>query len=190
MIATVDTLGGYPIEIFAGNYYDEGGFGRGGAKDGVLLVIAMSEREWYILTNGSAHTAITDLEVDNIGNRISSYLTSGDYSQAFTLFADECEYEINGELNGFPFKLGRNLLIAVAIGLVIAFIVTGIWRAQLKSVRLQSNATTYKKSGSMQVDLSRDLYLYSTVARRAKPQNNSSSRSGGGSSRGGGGGSF
>ena len=61
-------------------------------------------------------------------------------------------------------------------------------KGQLKSVKKQVAATEYTKKGSMQVNLSNDFFLYSTVNRRKKQQNNSSSSSG--SSRNVGGGKF
>ena len=189
VIATVESLEGATVENYAGLLYDSYGYGFGEKKDGVLLLVAMEERKWHILTNGLGNTAITDSEAESIGDAFSSYLTAKDYVNGFNVFIDKCEYQINGEINGFPFPLGRNLLIALAVGFILAFIVTGSWKSKLKSVRNQKNATVYTKEGSMNITVANDFYLYSTVTRKAKPEK-SSSGSSGGSSRGGASGSF
>ena len=73
------------------------------------------------------------------------------------------------------------------VGLVLALIVTSVLKGQLKSVRKQDQANSYVRSGSMQVTLSRDIYLYRHVSRTKRESSNSSgSRSGGSRSVGGG----
>ena len=70
------------------------------------------------------------------------------------------------------FNIGRSLLIAFIVGLVISLIITGIMRSKMKSVRYERAASNYIKQGSMNVLRSRDIYLYSTVTKIPKPQNN------------------
>lgn len=188
VIVTTLTLEGKTPEKYANRYYDEHNYGQGDDRDGVLLLVSMEDRDWYILTNGLGADAVNGSEIEDIGNEVASCLGDADYGEAFDIFVDACTYEIDGEINGFPFRLGKNLLIALAVGLVIALIVTGVMRAQLKSVRKQLAATEYTKQGSMQVTASYDLFLYRTVDRRKKETSKSSSS--GGSSRGGGGGKF
>ena len=76
--------------------------------------------------------------------------------------------------------------IAVIIGLIIALLVTSSMKSKLKSVRYQANARDYIRSGSFNLKHSRDLYLYSTVTRVARPKSNSGGSRSGGGSRGGG----
>ena len=47
-----------------------------------------------------------------------------------------------------PFNAVKCLLISMAMGLVIALIVTGSMKAKLKSVRMQSAAASYVKSNN------------------------------------------
>lgn len=187
VIVTVETVGDYTADEFVEDFYDENNYGYGENRDGVLLLVAMEERDYRILSNGLGADAVSSGDIKDIGNTISSYLTDGDYADAFNLFIDECEYEINGEINGFPFKFTRNLVISLVIGLVVALIVTGSMKSQLKSVKRQPAATEYTKPGSMQVTYSKDFFLYRIVDRQKK-ENNSSGSSG--SSRNVGGGKF
>lgn len=64
------------------------------------------------------------------------------------------------------------ILVCLVIGIVAAFIVTGVMKAQLKTVRWQNQAGSYVVAGSFSLTQSSDLYLYRNVSRRAKPKNN------------------
>ena len=78
------------------------------------------------------------------------------------------------------------LIPGIVIGVIVAFVLKG----QLKTVRKQSQANAYVKSGSMQVTTRSDLYLYRNISRVRKQNNSSSGSRSGGSSRSVGGGSF
>lgn len=119
-----------------------------------------------------------------MGDQIVEELSAGEYMEAFMEFVSLCQYEIDGERNGFPFNFGLSLLISLVIGFAVAFIATGVMRSQLKSVRSQTGAREYTKPGSMQLTRSTDLFLYRTLDRTRKPQQTSSgSRGGGGGGR-------
>ena len=189
-IATVNSTEGYKVDWYVELYYDEYGFGIGPDRDGVLLLISMEERDYRILSNGFAADAITMDDIDRISNSIVEELSDGDYADAFEEFIGLCAYEVNGEINGFPFDAGTSLLVSVIIGLAVALIATGIMAAQLRSVKRRTEAGEYMAPGSMNVIHSSDLFLYRTVSRRHKPQQSSGSRSGGGGGRNVGGGKF
>ena len=187
IVATVASAGGKDPDDLVNEVYDSMGFGFGPLRDGVLLLVCMDPREYRILSNGYAGNAIDPGVIDTIGDDIVSDLSDGDYADAFAIFADKCGYYLNGYLNGFPFRTGRNLVISLVVGLLLALIVTSVLKGQLKSVRKQHAAHVYVRSGSMQVTLSRDIYLYRHVSRTKRESGNSSgSRSGGSRSVGGG----
>lgn len=187
-VVTLSSMDGGDIDEFLEYLYDESGFGYGENHDGVLLVVCMDPREYRILSNGFAGEAITSGDIDAIGEAFQSDLRGGNYADAFDTFADKCEYYLDGHINGFPFNTGKNLLICLGIGLVVALIVTGIWKGQLKSVRKQSAANAYVKAGTMQITQSGDFFMYRNVTKTQKQSSSSSGSSG--SSRSTGGGSF
>lgn len=189
VVATIDALEGGDVDSYIEYVYDSLQLGYGSTRDGVLLLVCMDPREYRILTNGMANDAIGSGGIDSIGDYIVSDLSDGDYADAFNTFADECEYYLNGYINGFPFDAGATLLTAVIIGLVVGVIVALVLKGQLKSVRQQNQANVYVKPGSMQLTISNDLFLYRTVDRRKKESSSGSSGSSG-SSRSVGGGSF
>ena len=187
-VVTLSSMDGGDIDEFLEYLYDESGFGYGENHDGVLLVVCMDPREYRILSNGFAGEAITSGDIDAIGEAFKSDLSDGNYADAFDTFADKCEYYLDGHINGFPFNTGKNLLICLGIGLVVALIVTGIWKGQLKSVRKQSAANSYVKAATMQITQSGDFFMYRNVTKTQKQSSSSSGSSG--SSRSTGGGSF
>lgn len=187
-IVTLSSMEGADIDRFVEYLYDEAELGYGENKDGVLLLLSMDPREFRILSNGFAASAITLSDIESITDYITPDLSEGYYADAFNAFADECEYYLNGYINGFPFEFGTNLLIALVVGLIAAFIGTLILKGQLKSVRRQNEANVYVKPGSMQITQAGDFFMYRTITTTVRQQNNSSS--GSGSSRNVGGGKF
>ncbi len=186
IIATFPTTNGENADYFAKDYYDECGFGRGDMNSAVFLFIAMEdevgERTYIITTNGFATDAISENELYEIEDSVASHLTDGSYALAADAFIDGCEYQINGEINGFPFDYGMSIIISLVIGIAVAFIVTGIWKSQLNSAVMQRGAANYTKEGSLNITAARDLFLYRTVTRTKKPES-----SGGSGGRGSGG---
>ena len=191
VVLAVESVGDKTPEEYADDYYDYNGYGYGSNYDGLLLLVSMEERDWYISTCGEAINAFTDSNIETIGSLIADDLGDENYYSAFSTFADQCEYYIDGHINGFPFDFGMNLVISIVVGLIVAAIATSVMKGKLKSVRFQNQAANYVKAGSMNVTLSRDFFLYRTVTRTAKPKESSSTHtSSSGRTHGGGGGKF
>lgn len=204
VVVTADTLDGKSPMDYADDFYDYNGYGFGSEFDGVLLLVSMEDRDWWISTCGYGITAFTDAGIDYIGEQIVPDLSNGYYADAFERYAELCDEFVTMARNGSPydvhnlpkepFDFGFSLMISLLVGFAFAFIATGVMRAQLKSVRSQYNAAEYVKAGSMNIRESRDLFLYRDVKRREKPKDNgggsSTHRSSSGRSHGGGGGKF
>lgn len=79
-------------------------------------------------------------------------------------------------LTGAPttdFDWVKAIIIALAIGLLAAFITAMSLKGQLTSVYKNDSAADYTKSGSFKVETKRDTFLYSKTEKEAKPQSNS-----------------
>lgn len=187
IVATLPSMQDGDIDEFVEYLYDRMELGYGTDRSGVLLLVCMDPREYRILSNGRAADAITPGRIDSIGSAIVPDLSGGDYADAFETFADRCAYYLEGELVGFPFPVLQNLLIALAVGLTAGLITVLIMRSQLKSVHRKVEANSYVRRNSLNLTLSRDIFLYRNVS-RTRRETESSSRSG--SSRNIGGGSF
>ena len=92
----------------------------------------------------------------------------------------------------------KKILLALGIGLVLAWVVVSVMKSQLRSVAFQENAASYVREGSMNLTNSRELFLYRDVQRTEHVEEKDSDSSGGssthtsssGTTHGGGGGSF
>ena len=199
VIVAVDSIDGKSPMDFADDYYDYNGY----RTDGILLLVSMDDSDWWVSTTGYGITAITDAGLDYMSDRFVPYLSDGEFAQAFEKFADLCDEFITQAKTGDPydshnlpkepFSLVTNLLIALGIGLVAAWIVTGSMKAKLKTVRQQAKADDYMTPGSLHLTYSRDLFLYTHLDRREKPKSDSGSSthtSSSGTTHGGGGGKF
>lgn len=212
VILTVGSIvDGTSVRSFADDYFDYNGYGIGNDADGILLLISMEERDWYISTSGSAIRAFTDYGIEYIGEQITDGLGSGDYKEAFDKFVSLCDAFLEQAATGDPYDVENAfkepktlsdyifyLFISVAIGAVIAFIITSSMKSKLKTILPQRSAHAYIKEDGVRLTNSKDLYLYSTVSRTAKPKDTNGGGRGGssthtsssGRSHGGGGGKF
>ena len=199
VIVTINTLGGKSPMAYADDYYDYNGY----AADGVLLLVSMEDRDWWISTSGYGITAFTDAGIEYIGEQITPLLSDEDYAGAFQLFAEKCDEFITQARTGEPYdshNLPKEpyspvfwLIASLIVGFVIALIATGIMRGKLKSVRSKYEAADYVRPGSMKVTQANEFFLYRDVSRTPRPKSTSGSGthiSSSGRSHGGGGGKF
>lgn len=196
VVVTTDSLDGKTPRDFADDFFDQNGFGTGEERSGVLLMVCMSTRDWYISTSGTGMTAVTAAGREYIAKQFLGDLGGGFYADAFTTFANECDDLFARAAQGDPYDdadtvtggtsddydnydddfvfdgtaVAINLLIALVIAFVIALIVTGVMRAKLKTVRRQAAADSYVKAGSLNITESSDLFLYSHLDRRERPK--------------------
>lgn len=203
VIVTADTLNGKTPRAYADDYFDYNGYGLGDDRDGILLLVSMEDRDWYISTSGYGIRVFTDAGIEYIGDRIVPDLSDGEYADAFETFIGLCDdfitqakagntYDVHN-LPKEPFSVGTSLIVALVVGAVAALIAMLILKGQLKSVKAQHAASDYIRQGSMRLTDSSEFFLYHTVSKVAKPKDNGGSGthfSSSGRSHGGGGGKF
>lgn len=201
VIVTESTIGNQSPMEYADDFFDQHDY----SSSGILLLLSMEDRDWWISTAGYGIVVVTDVGVDYLGECMVEDLSDGNYAKAFTAYLDGCEMLLEMAKNGTPYDVDTmpkepfnvlgNLLVALGIGLVLAFTVTAVMRGSLKSVRSQPAASDYQRPGSMQVTHARELFLYRTVDRHEKPKDedrggSSTHVSSSGTTHGGGGGKF
>lgn len=203
MIKTTDDLEGMSVKNYADAYYEEWHDDK--EEDGILLVVSMDTREYFILTSGSCIYSFTDAGLDYIEARIVPDMSDGDYKAAFLEFAELCDDFLVQAASGRPydgshmpkepFNVGLSLLIAIGVGLAAGGIGLLILFGNLKSVHQQHGAADYTVPNSFRLNTQRDIFLYRKVRREEKPDDDekrgSSTFTGGsGDTRGGSGGTF
>ena len=210
VIATIESLESVDytsMEEYADDLYDFCQFGYGADRDGVLLLVSVGDRKWHISTCGYGITAFTDAGIQYLGEQMTPDMADGDYAAAFRTFVQWSDAYIDAARSGRPYdvkNLPREplspmyLVLAVGIGLVLAWVVVHVMKSQLRSVAFQENAASYVREGSMNLTNSRELFLYRDVHRTERVEEKDSDSSGGssthtsssGTTHGGGGGSF
>ncbi len=95
-----DLNGYYDVSDFADDYYDNGKYGYGADCDGILFVISMEERDWYISTCGYGIELFSDYCIQNIGNAVVPFLSSGSYYNAFDTFISLCDERLTEAASG------------------------------------------------------------------------------------------
>lgn len=193
-IVVEESIDGREIRDYADDFFDDYDYGMGEHHSGILLLVTMSEREWWMTTTGDAIDIFTDARQEEISERFVSYLSDEEYYEGFVEFADLCENTIVQAQTEAEDDLLGSMIIAVGIGFVLSLIITGVMRCGMKSVRFKPDAADYLQKGSVHLNRSHDMFLYRQVTKSAKSENNSSSSSthvsSSGRKHGGSGGSF
>ena len=205
VLLTVDSLDGKTAQNYADAYYDDHGYGYGENGSGILFLLAMEEREWYISTCGDAIYALTDYGIQQIGESVVMYFSDGDYEAGFHAFLTMLPDYLNAYETGSPVdgqadysgdyyhserdsvvyyeeEYSPSIFLSVVIGAVTALVVILIMRATMNTRRKQYGASSYMKAGSFHLRRHQDIFLYSNVSKVRRQQNNSSHGGGVGSS--------
>lgn len=219
VIVTVDDLAGKTVQQYADDYYDENPYGYGDDYTGILLLLSMGTREWYMSTCGEARYIFTDYGLEVLGDTLAPYLSDGAYYEAFDLWLDQivnfCDAYYGGSpVDGFvqpdayypesgddilyyPGESKPNHFLSLVIGVITALVAVLIMRSRMNTAKRQAHAVDYLKKDSYQLRTCRDLFLYSRVTKTRRQENNgnrgggsSVHRSSGGRSHGGRGGRF
>lgn len=187
----------------ADDIYDYNGFGQGDDKSGLLLYVNMETRDYWITTTGYCIYAFTDAGIDYIGDEISSYMSDGDFYDAYLMFASLSDEFLTQAENGEPYDTNNLpkapypaaliILISIGVGLIGGLIYVLILKGKMNSVAPVNTARDYVVPGSMNITHSREFFLYRTISKVPKPKDNGGSSTHVGSSgmsHGGGGGKF
>lgn len=175
VIVTTESLEGKTAEVYADDFFDENGYGVGPDYSGILFLLSMDERKWAIFTCGYGIFAFTDDGQEYIMEKCLSYLSDGEFYEAFTRFSDLCDEFLKEARGGKPYDKGHmpfafppviTIPLAVLLGAVIALLITLSMKMQLKPVARQKGAKAYEKSGSLKLTNSREIFLYSHVSRQ------------------------
>lgn len=204
IVCVLDTdADSYTPTSYADDYYDYNGF----RNNGIAFAVFTETRKWAISTKGSAITTFTDKGQADIISDIKSYMSDGEYYEAFYAFADKCdeylqyendngEAKTNGSSGIDPIDIAIAVIISVVIGCIVGFTGSGMMKSKLNSVKFQSGAANYVVPNSFNLTNAQDVYLYSTVTKTRRDSDSSGSSgssthsSSSGSTHGGSSGSF
>ena len=198
VILTVGSTYGKNIRDFADDFYDENGYGIGSDYSGVLFMLAMDTREWYISTCGDGIYAVTDYGVQELFSSVAGLLSYDDYYSAFDRYLDELTLyyaafvqgdPMDGYIGGYdgpgtyepdysgdiiyyekpPRSTGSILFVSLLIGVIVGGITLLIMRCGMKTAKRQNGAAHYLKN-DVRITKAHHHYLYSRTTRTAKSE--------------------
>lgn len=201
VILTADRLDGKRPQDYADDYYDTQGYG----DSGILFLLAMEEREWYISTCGDAIYALTDYGIQELGETVVPYLSEGEYYEGFDAYLNALPDYLEAYRDGAPVdgyadnsgdyyhgdredvvyyqrETSPSLLLSLVLGVAAGAVTVLIMRACMNTKRKQHSASDYLKPGSFHMRTHQDMFLYSNVSKVRRQENNNNHHGGGGSS--------
>ena len=168
--------------------------GEGEDRDGVILLMSMSDRKYATFFYGpKAEYAFDAYGQELMEEEFLDDFRDDDWYDGFEDYLEVCDEYLARAEAGDPVRrddssaggsdgsgIGTTILVCLGISAVIAMIVCLILRGKMKSVRKGTHADAYV-AGSMNLTASRDQYTHTTET-RTKIEHESSDSGGGGSS--------
>ena len=194
-----DRISAYDAQAAADDIYDYNGYGYGENYDGILFYIADYERKYHFSVCGSGETIFNENGLKYLEKIVVPFLKEDNYYAAVKSYADHTEELLEMAAEGKPFNKRQHsmkyILCVVAgallLPLILAYFMMHKKLCAMKTAVKEDNAANYMKPNSMNLDFSRDIFLYSTVTKTEKPKSDSGSHtSSSGRSHGRRGGSF
>lgn len=160
----------------------------GASEDTIILTLAMEERQYDILAHGYGNTAFTDYGKDVMAERFLDDFADDDWYWGFNDYLDTCDEFLEMAVNGEPFDVGSEgdsfganlfgVLIATIVSCIIALVVCLIFKAQMKTARLATEAHYYQKE--LNLTNHYDRFSHRDIRRVYNPpQDNDNNSSGG-----------
>ena len=170
----------------------------GGANGGIVLLLAMESRDWYISTDNAMRMRITDDEgIPYVGDQFLWQLKKNDYAGAFESYVNAVDTLLTYyEQQGKPYNPSDEfsfpaLMFAVIASCVIGWLVRAGLISSMSNVTHATEAGTYLERDSVNITGNSDTFLFMNVTRIPKKKRSSGSNaSGRDSGHGGGGGKF
>lgn len=168
--------------------------GMGEDRDGVILLMSMSDRKYATFFYGpKAEYAFDAYGQELMEEEFLDDFRDDDWYDGFEDYLEVCAEYLERAEAGDPVRrddssaggssvsgIGTTILVCLGISAVIAMIVCLILRGKMKSVRKGTHADAYV-TGSLNLTASRDQYTHTTET-RTKIEHESSDSGGGGSS--------
>jgi TonB family protein len=92
-IVTIESLEGQPIKNFAADLGNLWGVGHKGGNRGLLILIAVEDRQYRIAVGLGLEPVLTDEEADRLGREMVPMLKNGDYGKALLQLAKRIQSE-------------------------------------------------------------------------------------------------
>ena len=189
----------YDAMSSADDIYDYAGYGAGENDDGIMLYICSDTREYHFTTHGKGLEYFNENGLAYLESKVVPHLSENDYYEAFEEYIETTDELLQMAKGGKPYnekQYSMKYLFGVIIVCLIAPLLIAFWMMKRKLKKMKTAvendyAANYIKPGSMRIDTSRDLFLYSRITKTERPKSSSGTHtSSSGRTHGGRGGSF
>lgn len=186
-------------EASSDDIYDYQGYGAGENDDGIMLYICSDTREYHFTTHGKGLRYFNSNGLAYLESKVLPYLEDDNYYKAFSVYIETTEELLQMATDGKPYNekqysmkyLFGVIIVCLIAPLLIAFLMMRKKLKKMKTAVENDYAANYIKPGSMRIDTSRDLFLYSRITKTERPKSSSGTHtSSSGRTHGGRGGSF
>ena len=185
----------------AENIYRDNNFGRYTDNSGVLLLMSMSDRDYYVYHLGFGTYAAQRWGASRMDSAMLTEFRNNNWYKGLLAYLDTCnamladaessydpaDYNPDGTPVRHGPSLGSCILRGLFVGCVVAFLVCSGAKVKMRSVRSASNAANYAAAGGITLYQSNDRFSHTTES-RVRIESSSSRSGGGGRPSGGGGG--
>lgn len=152
VIVTVDNKGGKSLREFADDFYDEGEFGIGKNRSGVVILIDMEERTVYMSTCGDAINYYNDDRIYNMtdgDDQLYDFLAEGNYRRAmertiaqavfyYEMGIDASQYTYDEE-TGQIVRYKKLTILEIILSLIVAIVPAAIYVTSIKNQYMMKN---------------------------------------------------
>lgn len=188
VVVTTDDTGGKTSRAYADDYYDDGGFGVGSDKRGVLFLIDMDNRQAYISTCGKGIDYLTDARIDQILDDVVAKLKAQDYCGAAQVFLSKTQSFVKSGVPDNQYRYdeetgkvtqrnrtltGQESLICLGLALVAGLITAGVVAAKYK-LKYKESTYPYWEKSQMRLTDQQDIFRRRYVTSRRIETYNSS----------------
>ncbi|MEF2968559.1 TPM domain-containing protein [Paenibacillus sp. M1] len=180
IIYTSDNSENKDVMIMTEDFYDERGPGYDKPfGNAVILTMDMRNREIYLAGFYKGEEYLDDRRLDKIRDKITPYLSDGDYRAAFEKYIETVHRYMGYEPGVNPDNILFQLWFQIAVALVIGGLTVGVM-AYRSGGRVTVGHKTYEDAKTSGVMSTYDRFLRTTVTKRKIEKSSSSSGGGGG----------
>lgn len=189
-IVTINENPKISTEDYAQDFYDYNDFGFNTQHDGILFLIDMQNREFYMVTTGEGINMYTDYRINECLDAAFSYIAGGDYYDGTKAFIEKADsYASIGapdEYGNEPRPTGLARLEGswssiIIFSVIATAIVMYIFISKNKLVRQANSSKHYLTNANTY--MVKEIFLGKNVHRSARSHDSGGSSSGGSSGR-------
>ncbi len=191
-IYTLDDFTAYghsDAKEFAKDVYRQYDLGWGEDRDGILLLLSMSDRDYALIAYGDfGNQSFTDYGKSQMEDHFLAEFGNNDWKDGFEEYLEDCEEYLELSWEGTPYdadteeSVWMNILFVLVIPCVISGVICLIFLSQMKAAVRQGDADAYVMQNGIHIRVREDRFTHETVTRRKIESSSGSGGGGGGTS--------